>query len=278
MPKTVLITGCSSGLGRSTALYFAKQGWNVVATMRKPEASTDFNNLQNVLVTKLDVQDKASILAAIQSGIEQFGCIDVLVNNAGFGLFGIFETLPEEKVHEQFEVNVFGVMDTTRAILPHFRENKRGLILNVSSGAGVFTLPMTSLYCASKFALEGFSEALTYELRPLGILVKIIEPGGVTTTDFGKRSGSEATQIDNISEYGPFLAHANRFFQGLRDGRLGTEEQVAQTIFIAATDGTDQVRYVATDDIKPLLRARRETSETEYMAFMRSLFADTTPE
>jgi len=158
VPNTILITGCSTGLGKTAALHFADKGWNVVATMRRPQESTHFADCPNVLVTRLDVQDSASISAAIDAGIARFGKIDALVNNAGFGLFGVFETLPIEKVKEQFDVNVFGVMDVTRAILPHFRRNKAGLILNISSGAGVFTLPALSLYCASKFALEGFSE------------------------------------------------------------------------------------------------------------------------
>jgi NAD(P)-dependent dehydrogenase (short-subunit alcohol dehydrogenase family) len=159
MAKTILITGTSSGLGKATAYLFAHAGWNVVATMRQPEKEQELVQLPNVLVTRLDVQERVSITKAIETALDRFGQIDALVNNAGFGLFGLFEATPPEKVVEQFNINVFGVMDTTRAILPHFRQNKGGLILNISSGAGVFTLPMLSLYCASKFTLEGFTEA-----------------------------------------------------------------------------------------------------------------------
>lgn len=270
MPKTVLITGCSTGFGEITARLFAARGWNVVATMRTPSQGATLAELPGVLVTRLDVQDLASIEAAIAEAIARFGRIDVLVNNAGFGLFGVFEAASREKVLEQFEVNVFGLMDVTRAILPHMRANRSGAIVNVSSGAGVFGLPMISLYTASKFAMEGFSESLSYELASLGIAVKIVEPGGVTSTDFGKRSGTEAFQGQAPADYEPFLADAAKVFEGLRDDRaLGTSEEVAEWIYTAATDGTNQLRYVATEGIKPMVAARRETSEAEYMAFMR---------
>jgi NAD(P)-dependent dehydrogenase (short-subunit alcohol dehydrogenase family) len=186
----------------------------------------------------------------------------------------VFESTPRDKVLEQFEVNVFGVMDVTRALLPHFRANRSGVIVNVSSGAGVFTLPLISLYCASKFALEGFSEALAYELADLGIAVRIVEPGGVTSTDFGKRSGAEAAVTPPPADYAPFFAATLEVFAGLRASRANaTSEEVAEVIYIAATDGTDRIRYVATEDIKPLVAARRETSEAEYIAFMRSRVA-----
>jgi NAD(P)-dependent dehydrogenase (short-subunit alcohol dehydrogenase family) len=273
MKKTVLITGTSSGFGKAAARHFAREGWNVIATMRRPEEEQDFSQLDGVLVTRLDVQDRATIAAAIEAGIARFGRIDALVNNAGFGLFGLFETTTPEKIAEQFDVNVFGVMDVTRAILPHFRQNKGGVILNISSGAGIFTLPMLSLYCASKFALEGFSEALSYELASQGIVVKIIEPGGVLSTNFGQRSGAESAQNGALADYDAFVAHTLGVFAGLRAARLATEESVAQVIYDAATDGTGQLRYLATEDIKPLVSARRETSEEQYIAFMRARFA-----
>jgi NAD(P)-dependent dehydrogenase (short-subunit alcohol dehydrogenase family) len=273
MKKTILITGTSSGFGRITSLHFARQGWNVVATRRRPEEDRELTQLANVLVTHLDVQDRATIAPAIEAGIARFGRIDALVNNAGFGLFGLFEATPPEKIAEQFAVNVFGVMDVTRAILPHFRKNKGGLILNISSGAGVFTLPMLSMYCASKFALEGFSESLAYELASQNIVVKVIEPGGVLSTNFGRRSGAEAAQNAALPDYDAFVARTNAVFAGLRSERRATEDDVARVIYDAATDGTNRLRYVATEDIKPLIHARRETSEEDYSAFMRSRFA-----
>jgi NAD(P)-dependent dehydrogenase (short-subunit alcohol dehydrogenase family) len=272
MIKTMLITGASTGFGLHTAQRFADRGWNVVATMRTPAAGAELARRGNVLVTRLDVQDRSSIEQAIAAGIERFGGIDVLVNNAGFGLFGIFEATSREKIQEQFDVNVFGVMDVTRAILPHFRQKQAGVIINVSSGAGVFGLPMISLYNASKFALEGFSESLSYELSSQGIVVKIVEPGGVVTTEFGARSAAEAAQSTPPADYAAFVHGTLKVFEGLRAARLATSEDVAQVIFEAATDGSDRLRYVATQDIEPLVRARRETSEDAYIAMMRAKF------
>jgi short-subunit dehydrogenase len=203
--------------------------------------------------------------------IERFAGIDTLVNNAGFGAFGIFETSTPELVMRQFQVNVFGVMDTIRAVLPHFRQRGAGTIVNVSSGAGVFTLPLISLYCASKFALEGFSEALSYELAALNIAVKIVEPGGVSGTNFGRRSGQEAAANREIPEYAPFLRHAGRVFEALVNAELSTAEDVANAIFIAVTDGSEQLRYVQGKDIEPLVTARR-LGEDGYLSLLREQF------
>lgn len=270
--RTALITGCSSGFGRATAKYFSARGWNVVATMRRPEREAELHAQRNIFVARLDVQDRLSIAAAVDAGIARFGRIDVVVNNAGFGLFGLFEGTPREKILEQFEVNVFGVMEVTRAVLPHFRERGGGMVINVGSGAGIFALPMLSLYCASKFALEGFTEALSYELASQNIAVKMIEPGGVVSTKFGVRSGAEAAQVAAVPGYEAFVARTQEVFAGLRASRRATEEDVARVIHEAATDGTDRLRYVATDDIKPLVALRREGSEEAYVAMAREQF------
>ncbi|HEX8258422.1 MAG TPA: SDR family oxidoreductase [Allosphingosinicella sp.] len=274
MPNTILITGASSGFGEATARLFAERGWNVAATMRRPEAGAALARLDNVLVTRLDVEDQPSIEAAVAETIERFGRIDAVVNNAGFGLMGIFEATPWAKIREQFEVNLFGAMAVIRAVLPHLRANRSGVIANVSSGAGGFALPLISLYTSSKFALEGFSESLAYELADLGVRVKIVEPGGVTSTGFTARSGEEASLVGGLSDYRPFLDGAGAIFQGLVKARAGaTSEEVAEVIHRAVTDGTDQLRYIATEDIKPMLAMRRETSEAEYIAYMRERFA-----
>ncbi len=266
--KTVLITGCSSGFGEAAAHRFARADWNVVATMRDLKGAPQFP--ASVLATRLDVQDRASIQAAIRDGIERFGAIDAVVNNAGFGLFGPFETTPTAKVLEQFDVNVFGLMDVVREILPHFRSRKSGHIVNVTSGAGVFGLPFISLYSASKFAVEGFSESLSHELLPFGIRVKLVEPGGVTSTKFGVRSGVEGGSAPTMPDYQPVFSSASKVFAAISASRSsGTSEEVADVIFEAANDGSDRLRYVATEGIKPWVRARRETSEDEYMSLMR---------
>src|SRR5258708_19949792 len=145
MSKTVLITGASSGIGKAAAIYFSGKGWNVIASMRWPEKEKELTGSDSMLVSKLDVQDTATIEATVQAGIQKFGKIDVVINNAGYGLFGIFEAASEGQVRDQFEVNVFCGINVIRAILPHFRGNKAGLILNISPGAGRFTLPLFSL-------------------------------------------------------------------------------------------------------------------------------------
>jgi NAD(P)-dependent dehydrogenase (short-subunit alcohol dehydrogenase family) len=266
--KTVLITGCSSGFGAASVRRFAAEGWNVIATLRRPEAAPAFP--AGVLVERLDVQDAGSILPAVTAGLDRFGAIDVLVNNAGFGQSGFFETIPAPKILQQFEVNVFGLMEVTRAVLPQMRARRSGIIINVTSGAGVFGLPMMSLYAASKFAVEGFSESLMHELAPLGIAVKLVEPGGVTTTRFGQRSRGEAVGAAAIADYASLGEAAARVFARLSESRsLGTADEVAGWIFTAATDGSDRLRYVATEGIKPFVAARRETSEDAFIAYMR---------
>jgi NAD(P)-dependent dehydrogenase (short-subunit alcohol dehydrogenase family) len=278
MKKTVLITGASSGIGQAAARLFHAQGWNVVATMRDPAGDTMLSALPGVLVARLDVSDPASIDAAIAAGIARFGRIDTLLNNAGFGQYGLFEAISREQVQRQFDVNVFGVMDVTRAILPHFRGNKAGAVINVSSGAGLFTLPMISLYCASKFALEGFSEALSYELASQGIVVKLVIPhGGVSATRFSQRQAEGVALDPALTDYDAFVARTNRAFANMTAARSMTSDDVAEVIWAAATDGSDQLRYLVGDDSRGFVKARRELPDQDYVNFMRAAFAPVSP-
>jgi NAD(P)-dependent dehydrogenase (short-subunit alcohol dehydrogenase family) len=267
--KTVLITGASSGIGKAAATLFAWEGWNVVATMRQPEGA----NTENMLVTRLDVEDPASIDTAIAEGIARFGRIDLVVNNAGCGQNGIFESISREKVQQQFAVNVFGVMDVTRAILPHFRAHKSGGFINVSSGAGLFTLPMISLYCASKFALEGFSEALSYELASQNIPVKLVIPhGGVTETQFIPRVMTERANEAVPHDYDAFVEKTNAAFGRMAAASNISADDVAQVIYNAATDGTDRLRYLVGDDARGFIKAWEGMKDEDYLAFMRNHF------
>lgn len=271
MAKTVFITGCSSGIGKATTRLFAAKGWNVVATMRTPNG--DFGDLPQVMVARLDVQDRGSIELARDAALARFGKIDLLINNAGYGQYGLFEAIPREKITEQFEVNVFGVMDVTRALLPHFRKNKGGQIINISSGAGLFTLPMISLYCASKFALEGFTEAIAYELASQNIGVKLIIPhGGVTETHFSERATMGRSTDPTLTDYDAFAARTSAAFGRMTAARMIGADQVAQVIYGAATDGTDQLRYLVGDDTRGFIKAKRELPDQEYVTFMRSFF------
>lgn len=275
MSRTVLITGCSSGIGLAAAEYFARKDWNVVATLRNMRDAGASLCAANIHVVPLDVTDTSSIDNALTEGLEHFGRIDALVNNAGFSLTGPFESIPPARIEAQFAVNVTGVMNVTRALLPHFRAHKAGTIINVSSRGGIVGLPLMSLYCASKFALEGFSEALSYELAAVGIAVKIVAPGGGAATNFGKRMAAEQAQNTPIADYEAFsaeIAAASAKFATLRQGRTTTADDIARVIFTAATDGTDRLRYPVGHDIPPFIDARRKLDDDDYIAYMRKTY------
>ena len=153
--KTIFITGASSGIGKETAKLFQSKGWNVIATMRNPENESELKQLENVLVTKLDVLDLDSIQKAFTEGVQEFGSIDVLLNNAGYGAYGPLEAISRDQVLRQFNTNVIGLLDVTKTVLPHFRRNKKGIIINISSMGGKVTFPLGSLYHGTKFAVEG---------------------------------------------------------------------------------------------------------------------------
>jgi NAD(P)-dependent dehydrogenase (short-subunit alcohol dehydrogenase family) len=241
--------------------------------MRTPAREAELAALNDVLVTRLDVQDRDSIRQTIESGTARFGRIDALINNAGFSTFGVLEGIAREKVQEQFGVNVFGVMDVTRAMLPHFRKNKSGLIINISSRAGLVGLPMMSLYCATKYALEGFSESLAYELASQNIVVKIVEPsGGVTSTNFSERMGKEQAEGASLADYEGFVANTNAIFASMRAGRKTSAEEVAQVIYDAATDGTNRLRYFTGEDVGNFVQSKQEMSDQDYVNFMRARF------
>ncbi len=270
MSNTILITGSSTGIGRATVRKFQQEGWNVIATMRNPEKETELNKLERVLVTKLDVQQLDSIDSAIKAGLDVFGKIDVVLNNAGYGLMGTFESTKRESVNRQFGVNVFGLFDVTRAMLPHFRANKSGLFINITSIGGKITFPVSSMYHATKFAVEGFSESLQYELASIGVGVKIVEPGGVAT-DFGGRSMD--FQHDNaLTEYNPFVAHVMPIYQGMMaPERMSAPEVIAKVIYTAATDGKDQLRYRAGDDAGQILTARENMPDAEFFGMIKGI-------
>jgi len=266
MKKTVLITGASSGFGRETVKLFAAKGWNVIASMRSPEKETELSGLAGVLVTRLDVTDKGSIHEAVEAGIRTFGAIDALVNNAGYGAFGALEAASEDVIRQQFEVNLFGLIEVTKAVLPGMRAQKSGVIVNVSSIGGRLTFPFSTLYHATKFAVEGLTESLQYELNPLGIRLKIVEPGGYRT-NFAGRSMA-------LYGGGGLDGYQQRFdqFLGLLEqwpmsGNIG---EVADVIFEAASDGTEKLRYPVGNDAGPLLEARRQMDDVDFKKMMLS--------
>lgn len=247
MKKTILITGCSSGIGKETAKYFHSKGWQVVATMRRPEEEQELKGLSDVLVCKLDVLDLDSIEDAIEQGIKRFGKIDVLLNNAGYGAYGPLESFPREKILRQFNTNVIGLMDVSRALLPHFRKNEAGIIINVSSMGGKITFPLGSLYHGTKFAVEGISESLRYEVEQFGGKVKIIEPGAINT-DFAGRS-FDFNHDDKLRAYNKIVGNVMTAFPKMIKN-ASPVDVVPKVIYNAATDGKSTLRYMAGTDAK----------------------------
>ncbi|MFF0826447.1 SDR family oxidoreductase [Brevibacillus sp. NPDC003359] len=263
--KTIFITGASSGIGRATVRHFAEKGWNVVATMRSPEKETEFIKSDNILVLRLDVEKKDTITNALAAGIERFGKIDVLLNNAGYGSMGILEAATDEQIRRQFEVNVFGLINMTKVIVPHFRTTKEGVLINISSMAGKVTFPTMSLYHSTKFAVEGFSESLSYELASQNIKVKLIEPGAINT-DFGGRS-MDFYFSESLSDYKPFTdAYLGKLAEMEKDPAFSSSpELVAETIYQAATDGTSKLRYVVGEDANTLINMKDDVGDEQYM-------------
>ncbi|UII79013.1 SDR family oxidoreductase [Flagellimonas sp. CMM7] len=266
MSKTILITGAGSGIGKATAIHFQKQGWNVIATMRSPEKENELKELENVHSEKLDVLDLESIHVAIQNGIKKFGKIDTLLNNAGYGAYGPLESFPRENIIKQFNTNVIGLMDVTKAIIPHFRANKDGVIVNISSIGGQMTFALGSLYHGTKFAVEGISESLHYEMKEIGVKVKVVEPGFIAT-DFGGRSFD--FQSGNIEDYQLIINALMKQWQN-PNNTVSPPSLVAEVIYNSVTDGTNQLRYRAGDDADYLLDARKKMTDTEFFEMMNS--------
>jgi NAD(P)-dependent dehydrogenase (short-subunit alcohol dehydrogenase family) len=271
MKKVIFITGASSGIGKATSLFFANHGWNVIATMRNPEQEQELSEIPDILLLKLDVTDIKSVNSAVKQSIKKFGQIDVLLNNAGYGQQGLFEAISPAKILKQFDVNVFGLMGVTRAVLPHFRKRKQGAIINITSGVGRVTIPLVSIYAASKFAIEGFSEALSYELESQNIKVRIIEPGYISTP-FYERAKSDFAFDPLLEDYSAFQQDMNNLFSSFDNPNAASAQDVAQTVFKAATDDGHQLRYIIGPDLQPLIDLRNSKSDQKYIEAMREQF------
>ena len=264
MSKTIFITGASSGLGKAAAKLFQLNGWNVAATMRTPEKETELSELENVKLYKLDVTKPEQITEATEKAIADSGKIDVVLNNAGYGLAGVLEAVDDEQITKQFNTNLLGVIRTTKAFLPHFRANKDGLFITITSIGGLITFPMFSLYHATKWALEGWSESLWYEMQSIGVGVKTVSPGGIKT-DFAGRS-LDMADASALSEYDELMSKMMTFFSNPeRQKNYSTAEQIADIIYEAATDGKTQLRYVAGEDAKQLFAQRQTVGDQAFM-------------
>lgn len=266
--KTVLITGCSVGIGRAAAEVFQRNGWQVAATMRNPDAGRELAKLDNVLVPKLDVTDPGSIRSAVTAAVDRFGGIDVLVNNAGYGAYGVLEATSVESMRKQFETNVIGLLAVTGAVVPGFRHRRDGVIVNVSSIAGRLTVPFGALYSGSKFAVEGISEALSYEMREIGVRVKLVEPG------FIKTNFANAVEFSNDTSLSEYQRLVYKLWEVAGSMRAAGAESVvaAEVIFTAATDGTDQLRYTVGEDARQWASQRDSQDDATFFEGMRRLF------
>jgi NAD(P)-dependent dehydrogenase (short-subunit alcohol dehydrogenase family) len=239
MAKTILITGASNGIGRATALHFAERGWNVAATMRDPRKIDPALQHPRISLFTLDVTIADSISRALADTLSRYQKIDVLLNNAGYALFGPIEASGGELIEQQFATNLFGLIEVTQQTLPAMRAAGGGLIINVSSIVGRLALPYASSYVATKFALEGLSESMRYELEPFHIRVKLIEPGSILT-EFGKSSMQTA-----VSD--PYRRSMNKFLGvfAKSNAAAAKPEDVAKVIYRAANDSSNRLRYLA---------------------------------
>lgn len=239
MAKTIFITGASSGIGKATALFFAAKGWKVFATMRNPDKVQDLIH-EHITLFPLDVTNSNSINAAVKAAVSM-GKVDVVVNNAGYGTVGPLEGTSEEDLHRIVNTNLVGVIQLTKAFIPHFRENKAGVFITISSIGGLVAYPFFSLYHATKWAIEGWTESMAFELNRLGIQIKTVQPGP-TKSDFVGRSLviPEHPSYDHL-----FDGFKKMFFSNEVLDNMATPESVSEVIYEAATDGQNRLRYLS---------------------------------
>jgi NAD(P)-dependent dehydrogenase (short-subunit alcohol dehydrogenase family) len=265
--KTIFITGASSGLGRSTARLFAANGWNVIATMRNPEKESELNTLPSVALMRLDITNPEGINHAAQQALAASD-VDVVFNNAGYGLAGPLEGLTDEQTVRIIETNMLGVIRTTKAFVPRFRERRKGLFINTTSIGGLITVPFNSLYNATKWAIEGWSESMAFELNQFGIGIKTVAPGGMKTDFF--------TRSFDSGKHEAYGALVDKVMNIIRDpeqmATYSTPDQIAEVVYEAATDGKDQLRYVAGEDAKATYAMRLKVGDEAFRKGMAQQF------
>ncbi len=267
--KTIVITGSSSGIGKAAVFAFAQAGWKVAATMRSPEKEKDFSALNNVKCYQLDVTDTKSIASALQTIKNDFGKIDVVVNNAGYGVDGVFEAMSDEVIEKQFDTNVFGLMRMTREAIRIMRAQNGGTIIQIASMGGRLAFPLYSIYHGTKWAVEGFTESLQYELAPFNIRVKIVEPGAIKTEFYG-RSRQFITPTDT-NVYDKFVQKVEKL--AMETGTNGDNPAVvAQAILKAANSTDNQLRYVVGKPAPLLLWLRKFLPDTLFFKLVKASY------
>ncbi|MGB5090250.1 MAG: SDR family oxidoreductase [Nitrososphaeraceae archaeon] len=268
--KVAVVTGSSSGIGFETSLVLARNNFHTYATMRNPERGTKMTTVQSgenlpIKIIQLDVTSDKSVREAIQSILSESGRIDVLVNNAGYGLVGAFEELGMDEIKQQYETNYFGVIRVTQAVIPIMKEQKSGIIVNISSGAGRFGYPGGSAYVSTKFALEGLSESISYELEPFGIKVALVEPGFVRTNFsnvISKRSQAPESEYSKMMEI-----MAGRIEEMRRNA--SSSELVANIVLEAVTTKNPNLRYLAGKDVEQWIEQKKKLSDKEFFNMIK---------
>ncbi len=263
--STIFITGTSSGLGKAAAKLFAANGWNVIATMRKPENETELAKLGNIQLLPLDVTD-ADQIRAVAGQVTAMG-VDVVLNNAGYGLGGPLESYSDEQILDQVNTNLLGAIRVTQAFIPYFRAKRSGMFLNTTSIGGLISFPFYSVYSATKWGLEGFCESLSFELGQFGISVKTISPGGIRSNFRGNQS------LTKNDAYTPLVEQmTNKFMQGKTPTIASEPEAIAAVIYEAATDGKDQLRYPAGPDAVTYVTMRERLGAEAFRQHLSELF------
>jgi NAD(P)-dependent dehydrogenase (short-subunit alcohol dehydrogenase family) len=271
--EIALVTGSSSGIGFETALLLSKTRFNTYASMHNLEKSKNITEIASteknlpLTVVQLDVNDDRSVKDAISKIVAEKGRIDVLVNNAGYGLFSPIEDVTIDQVKEQFETNFFGVVRVTKEVLPIMRKQRKGTIVNVSSGVGRVEMPLSSAYVDTKFALEGLSESMRYELNEFGINIVIIEPG-VIKTNVVENSGTAHPTSKSESPYVDLIERTMKGFGVLIDNSSSSPKLVAEAILNAITSKDPEIRYLVGDDVKSIMEVRKNTSDKEFENWM----------
>jgi len=265
--KTIFMTGCSTGLGKAAALLFAQNGWKVIATMRHPDQATDLKEHENITLLELDVTKKDQIKAATEKALAM-GDVDVVFNNAGYGLVGPLEGISDEQLVRQIDTNLLGVIRVTQAFIPHFRAKKSGLFITTTSIGGLVAFPLNSVYHATKWALEGWSESMAFELNKLGIGIKTVSPGGIKT-DFVSRS----LDLGQHEAYDEIVQNTMKAFSNPeRVANYSSAEQIAAVVWEAATDGKDQLRYVAGADAQASYALRLKVGDEAFRKGVNEMF------
>jgi NAD(P)-dependent dehydrogenase (short-subunit alcohol dehydrogenase family) len=270
--KVAVVTGTSSGVGHETSLALARSGFRTYATMRNLNKSENIKSVAtkenlSIHINQLDVTDDISIKNAVQAILSEVGRIDVLVNNAGYALNGAFEDLTTDEIKAQFETNLFGVIRTTQAILPIMRKQEFGIIVNMSSGAGRLGYPGGSAYVSTKFAVEGLSESMAYELEPFGIKVVLVEPG-VIRTNFANAMVVAKKSQDPNSPYSQIMQKMATSFEHMMENG-SSPDLVAKVVLKAVTSENPSLRYLAGKDIETWMEGKRNKSDEEFYKMMK---------